>query len=295
MLSLGLLLLASAPALAAGEPEPALQSLVLAERAFARASVERGMREAFLEFLADDAVIFRPGPVPARPWFEALSSVAGRLSWEPLYADVSRGGEFGYTTGPWQFLPEEGQPSFGHYVTVWSKDSNGAWRVAADIGITHARPETVAGDLAFPDSRRRRANTMSDGSAEAGGLEALRVAEHAYASAAAERGAEQACLEHGAESLRLYRNGAPPRVGRGPACRELARRGERATAKPAGLAVADSLDLGFVYGSLEYAAAGEEFPEGPGSFLRIWKETEEAVWKLVLDVGVPHPPAADGS
>lgn len=296
MFLLGLLLLASssAPALAAEAPGPELQSLVLAERAFARASVETGMREAFLEFLAEDSVIFRPGPVAGRPWFEARPPVEGRLSWEPLFAEVSRDGEFGYTTGPWQFLPAGTEPAYGHYVTVWRKRPDGAWRVAADIGVGHPRPATAGGDLTFSEPPRRGPGNVRAAAPALRGLEALEAADRDFATLAAAEGAERACLEHGAESLRLYREGTPPVVGRDPACRALAERGERTASEPAGLAIADSRDLGFVYGVLEYAGAGEERPPGQGSFLRIWKETEDGAWKLVLDVGLPHPPAPEG-
>ena len=38
-------------------------AIVEAERAFARAAATKGTRDAFLEFLADDGIIFQPGPV----------------------------------------------------------------------------------------------------------------------------------------------------------------------------------------------------------------------------------------
>lgn len=288
LLTLGSPSLASGPA--AGEPGPAVQSLVLAERAFVRSSVERGMREAFLAFLDDDAVIFRPGPVAGRDWFEARPPVPGRLSWEPLYADVSRAGDLGFTTGPWQFTPPDGEPSFGHYVTVWRRRGDGAWRVAADIGVTHRRPEVLAGDLTYPEPRRAQANQASGSSPESASLEALQAADLAFAALAADQGTEQACLRYGAEALRVYRNGALPLLDRAASCRALAQWGERAGSRPAGQAIADSRDLGYVYGTLEFAPVGEDRPGGPGSFLRIWKLDADGAWRLVLDASVAHPP-----
>ena len=38
-------------------------AVVEAERAFARAAATKGTRDAFLEFLAGDGIIFQPGPV----------------------------------------------------------------------------------------------------------------------------------------------------------------------------------------------------------------------------------------
>ena len=48
--------------LAAQSLSPALKAVVDTERAFARASVEHGQREAFLTYLADDGITFSPAP-----------------------------------------------------------------------------------------------------------------------------------------------------------------------------------------------------------------------------------------
>jgi ketosteroid isomerase-like protein len=280
------------PASAGGAPDPGLRSLVVAERNFARTSVQNGVREAFLAFLAEDAVLFRPGPVPGREWIASRPPVAGRLSWEPLYADLSRDGAFGYTTGPWQFLPSDGEPSYGHYVSVWRKDANGEWRVAADIGITHPR-SAPAGDLRFPEPARSRPNVVQTGSRATHGIEALRAADGEFVASAAREGAQKACLVYGAESLRLYRDGTPPVVGRDPACRALAERREQTDSHVEGQAISKSGELGLVYGTLEFGSAGEGLPTRRGSFLRIWKQGKEGSWQLVLDVAIPHPTPTD--
>jgi hypothetical protein len=54
------LIAASAFALAASAGETALEQMVDAERAFARTAAERGVREAFLAFLAPDAISVQP-------------------------------------------------------------------------------------------------------------------------------------------------------------------------------------------------------------------------------------------
>ena len=45
------------------EAPSALQSLVDTERAFARTSEDKGTREAFLSFIAEDGILFRPAAV----------------------------------------------------------------------------------------------------------------------------------------------------------------------------------------------------------------------------------------
>src|SRR5213595_2860652 len=109
--------------------------LVAMERAFAKAAATKGTRDAFLEFLADDGIIFQPGPVNGKQFWQARTPRKGRLSWEPVFADVSLAGDLGYTTGPYEFRPNgaDDKPiAFGQYFTVWKKQTDGSWKVALD-------------------------------------------------------------------------------------------------------------------------------------------------------------------
>jgi ketosteroid isomerase-like protein len=129
----------------------ALDSLVAAERAFAARSVEKGVRDAFLEYLAEDGVIFRPLATHGRQSWESRGSVATTLMWEPACAEVSAAGDLGYTTGPWESRPNDPQrpTGYGHYVSVWQKQAGGSWRVAVDIGVAHAQPKRGLGSGDF--------------------------------------------------------------------------------------------------------------------------------------------------
>lgn len=269
-------------------PEPALQELVLAERSFARASIESGIRDAFLEYLAADSVIFRPGPLAGRPWFEQSPPVEGTLSWEPVFADVSRRGDMGYTSGPWQFTSGDGEPAHGHYVSIWKKQDDGAWRMALDIGISHAKPEASFGDLRWPKRRSRLANRVAGAGPDVEEPEGLIEAERSYAEAAAESSLV-AAKQAADPALRLYREGRLPAEDRAAGKRLLEELDERAAAVLIGWGLAESEDLGYTYGALKLEAGEDGEGGGPGSYLRIWKKNRAGAWKLVLDVAVPHP------
>src|SRR5206468_11920769 len=84
-----------------------LEALVDTERAFARAATEKGIRDSFLEYFADDAIAFNPAPIsakerlrgrPARPFSEY------ELRWEPRTGDIAASGELGWLTGPSSFI-----------------------------------------------------------------------------------------------------------------------------------------------------------------------------------------------
>src|SRR4051794_22768490 len=75
-------------------PAQAVGSLVEAERKFARTGQDQGTRAAFLAFLADSAIIFRPGPINGwRNWNERQENGLD-LVWEPTFATVSRSANF---------------------------------------------------------------------------------------------------------------------------------------------------------------------------------------------------------
>src|SRR5216684_2628916 len=65
------------------------RALVEMEHAFAKAAATKGTRDAFLEFLADDGIIFQPGPVNGKKFWTERQPRKGLLSWEPVFADVS--------------------------------------------------------------------------------------------------------------------------------------------------------------------------------------------------------------
>ncbi len=130
----------AAAALAAARP---IETLIEAERAFSAASAERGVRPAFLENLAEDAVIFRPGPINGMQSWRERKDVPGMLKWAPEAVEVSGSGDLGFSSGPWVVRagPGEEPSGYGHFITVWRRDPQGRWKVALDCGISHGRQE----------------------------------------------------------------------------------------------------------------------------------------------------------
>ena len=59
------------------------------------------------------------------------------LSWDPNFSEVSGGGDLGYTIGTHEMtasIGDEARTFGGSYLTVWRKNSDGTWKVEADIG-----------------------------------------------------------------------------------------------------------------------------------------------------------------
>ena len=218
--------------------------LVAAERAFAADASARGTRAAFLAALAEDGLVFEAGPTSGRRHWESRPEDGSKLEWAPEVAEVSAGGDLGYTSGPWQFTPPgaEAPVAFGHYLSVWRKGADGRWSLLIDHGINHDRMDFPAevirrGSVAFgapPTWPVGRAELRSADLLPAGELNVRLVS---------------------ADFLRL-RNGALPD----------ARAEGRALAS-----TAQRLDTGQVISSSGDLAASWGGGEGSPAWLRIWR------------------------
>jgi ketosteroid isomerase-like protein len=129
--------LATSPHCAADKS--ALRSMLESEYAFAlkaRASV----RDAFLEYLAEDSLVLQPGPKPGRAVYTAAKESTAQLQWYPATADIAASGDLGFTTGPWVYTGASGAKATGHFLTVWQRDAGCRWSVLLDGGIENAAP-----------------------------------------------------------------------------------------------------------------------------------------------------------
>jgi ketosteroid isomerase-like protein len=269
-----------------------VSALLRSENAFAELAAQKGTKTAFLAYLAEGSVVFRPGPVDARAWYAARPDSASILSWRPSFAEMARACDLGYTTGPWEFRkggPGEEPVAFGEYVTVWKKLPDGTWKVAADTGVGHAKPPAGTPPSGTP--------VPSGGACEEPALRADIQAEKdaliredaVFSEAAAAEGLEAALRKRAAAEVRLLREDRFPIVGLKAAIQELAKPKGTLTWKPAGAEVSASRDLGFTYGVAKRERGGGTPPE-ESAYLRIWRRDPQGRWKVVLDWAGPAPP-----
>jgi ketosteroid isomerase-like protein len=259
-----------------------LETLVNAERAFARTATEKGIRDSFLEYFAEDAIAFNPAPVSAT---ERLRSRPGRpfseyeRRWEPRTGDVAASGELGWLTGPSTFVDHTSpkpEPQHGNYLSVWRRVAGGPWRVFIDVGSAPPQPVTFAdGFTQFPlPSRYAGGDTKA--SASAALLEADKALNAQVGTVDA--GSAYAAVTTG--HSRLHRSGFMPSVG-GEAIR--AWLNTNATVMSASTGSGDSAnsgDLGYSYGTYEVKSPAAE----RGAYVRVWQRDHSGRWLLVADV-----------
>jgi ketosteroid isomerase-like protein len=254
--------------------EKALRSLITAEQAYAKLASEKGFREASISVLADHAVIFAPNAVNGKKfWREAKNDPV--ISWRPVFASISRSGELGYTTGPWESRKSrdaEKSDAFGSFITVWQKTKDGVWKVALDIGSNNPSPQgaeneitTYVPDFDIPHSESANPN--------------LEKAQRSFAESLKDDEAD-AIIDNASDSIRVYRTGQFPAVGKRAAEKMLSKDHAKTTRAPLGTGVADPVDLAYEYG--EYTSEQEKINEH-GIYLCIWHLTADGAWKIGLD------------
>jgi hypothetical protein len=256
-----------------------LEKVVETEKAFARTAAEKNTKAAFLEFSAIDGIQFAPNSVNSKEYWKDRPAAASLLAWTPEFADISSNGVLGYTTGPWEFRPNgkgDAPNGFGHYVTLWQKQTDGAFRFVLDIGISHSQVALVSNWTSPADSGKE----LNEGKVSAAD------ASTQFFEMADKSGLEKAYKAFASEDLRLYREGKIPFVGKKNALAEIKK--SKAKIKFAKRSIFTSAaDLAYISNAYTlFAQDGKEAEKG--YFLQIWK-FRNGGWQIVLDLFSPLP------
>ncbi len=254
-----------------------------ADAAFAARAAEVGHQTAFLEFLAEDAVLFRPEAVNGPQWLGTHEPAGGQLEWTPTAAAVDCTGRLGITSGRWAYANADGgEPVAGHYLTVWRLNAESRWQVILDHGIDHDARGVPAVDLgaAFASlwaaSEPPRCKGRGDADDLAAAEQALNARINVEGLASARRGFMAA-------SAIAYRDDVPPaRLSDLPASVEAAF-GPGSIARPVGTIFEPGTNLAVTHGVLE-AADGQ----GRALYVRVWNRDRRR-WQVAIDLRTPLP------
>ncbi len=116
--------------------------LMEADRAFSKMSAEKGMYEAFDFYMDDNATLYRDRhhPFSGREAIRPILSTNrnATLTWEPTFAEIAESGDLGYTLGRWEYALKDStdsvSTSYGYYVSIWKKQTDGSWKWVFDSG-----------------------------------------------------------------------------------------------------------------------------------------------------------------
>ena len=271
-----ILFLAFADALPAQE---ALQTLVASEKSFAQASVDHGIRSSFLQFFADDSVVFTPAPTNGKKFYANYDDKGRQLNWQPIFATISNAGDLGFTTGPWEMKKSatDAKPfAFGDFVSIWKKQADNSWKVIVDLGVDHPQPTEPPGDIKLlpPGGTSRHINVDL-------ARRDLEKTELSFSDALAkDAGAAIAALAD--DAIRVYRA-----VGEIAATIALGADHGKTTRVQIGGEISASGDFAYRFGSYLTESGNVK---GHGYFLTIWRLPSGRDWKIIADVQKPASP-----
>lgn len=260
------------------QPDSVALQLAQSEREFSKTAVLKGIKSAFLAFLDDQSVLFRPYSVNGKEHILAGPETPGLLTWFPTFVEVSASGDFGYTTGPWEYRKEKliDEPlSYGHFVSVWKKNSEGKWKVILDAGNKYLEQNKREETLRTKQLSQRQTNKIIPANAERVGM---LDTDSAFADVAGQKGNSAAFQKFTSEDVRVYRSGIFPTQGKKNGI-ELVKNEEAMRCDFYAGQISGTGDLGFTYGLVISAASDTS------NYVRIWRKQNE--WKLVLDLMIP--------
>ncbi|MEP7336508.1 MAG: hypothetical protein ABI977_01975 [Acidobacteriota bacterium] len=268
---------------------PALLSLANAERAFAKMSVEKGVREAFYNSFAEDGINFTPHPTNTREAYRKSPSPQTpppiTLNWAPVYGDISQAGDLGYTTGPYMIedhSPAKRPARHGMYSSVWKKQTDGSWKVLVDLGIQ--LPSAVA-PLNAPFQAAPHWKVKIESASVENGISALLKADREFFTQAKSGAAAQSWQKFLSDDARIHRNQMMPVTGKQALQDWISKQPVIVSGEPIKADVARSGDFGYSYGKYEMKAEKKE----KGYYVRVWKLDGKSDWRIVFDVTAPLP------
>ena len=171
-------------------------------------AIEHGTRAGFLEFLAESSVVLGPQPTPGRAATEAGPAPGAPLRWRPDLASISGKGDFGWASGPFlAYKTSTAEPAVaaGHYLTIWRRGEDGAWRVLLDGGVSYPLEDRLEARYLEVTPRLRHAGSGAGRETDCSA---------AYAALWQKSGRAEALKEYLADDARLQLAGAGITDGR---------------------------------------------------------------------------------
>ena len=137
------------PALAGDSMSDEAKALAKLDDAWSAAAASKDV-EKVASFYAEDAVAYPPNePVcvgraaAKKVWAAYFADASFKISWKSTHAEVSKGGDLGFTSGPYEasYKGPDGAAinEKGKFLCVWKKQGDGSWKAIHDMWNTDAK------------------------------------------------------------------------------------------------------------------------------------------------------------
>ncbi len=255
-----------------------VRSLVNTEEYFNYLVKKEGINKGFLKVIDDDCIVFRPDPVKAGDYYKTEENTSMEMSWKPEYAIISKSGDFGFTSGPYETKEAE-NTVYGHYVSIWKTDVKNRWKLVLDGGITHPKPNYIL-KYEYDDPDNHNYSHLLGPQKIKMRADIVRSTDILLGKALNQSGS-QALNEFYDDTVRLYFPDNQPFIGKQEALKFLEGQHSAISSIPAFADRAYSGDLAYTYGKATISS--KEY-----NYIRIWRISPEKKWNIILDVYIPQ-------
>ena len=110
------------------------------DQSFSDLCEEKGMKEAFMEYIDSNGILLRPENLPivgadAIDFLLQQEDNSYTLKWQPQNAFVAAAADMAYTYGVYAVHPKAVDTVlYGTYVNIWKKQGDGRWKFVLDSG-----------------------------------------------------------------------------------------------------------------------------------------------------------------
>jgi len=275
---------------AAARADGVLDDVFAADRAFAARAAESGTQTAFLEFLAPDAILFRPSIVNGREWLRTHEEATGRLDWSPATGVVSCDGQLAVTLGSWTYRQDTFAEN-GYYLTIWRRNPAGAWEVVVDQGIDGPAGNAGAAAVSVPFPAVGSVTTAPRRCPASGDADGLADADAKMNAVIHAKGIDESLHRFLVAGGLVLRDGHVPSTSTADWPRDDVDLGSPLDATSRGAPAAPGGDLGYTCGELTWPGAGKAPGDARAVFLRDWVRNGRT-WHLAADMLTPLPATA---
>jgi ketosteroid isomerase-like protein len=221
--------------------------------------------------------MFNPSPVNGKDLYKNRKPNAAHLTWFPTFVEVAASGDFGISTGPWEFRKTKSDTpvAYGHFFSVWKKQTDGTWKVAFDNGISYSK----AIKRTEPEHVKMLSSVKTKAGISGQSLTDLMDTERKFIKSFNDKGMIASYSQFAADNMRVYRNGNFPSQQKREALELLKKQGEQKDFSPMETQIASTGELGYTYG------ISVDANNDSSSYIRVWRKDKE--WKIAVDMLAP--------
>lgn len=120
---------------------PEKEEILAVEKEFIEKVKEWGIKDAFVYFADDSAVLVRnnhliKGKEEIEAYYSKSPMLNIQLAWQPEFVEVAACSDLAYTYGPYTFSAKDSTGreivSEGIFHTIWKRQADGSWRYVYD-------------------------------------------------------------------------------------------------------------------------------------------------------------------